>query len=73
MILASDGLWDTFSNEEAVSFTKELLIKAKNSISRHKAYEIAKGLVNESYRRGSVDNITAVLVIFDDSTDNKSN
>lgn len=72
MILASDGLWDTFSNEEAVSFTKNLLIKTKNSSGSHRALEIAKKLVNESYDRGSVDNVTAVLVIFDDCTDNQS-
>ena len=69
MILASDGLWDTFSNEEAVGLTKEFLIRAKRKGVSNIAHEVAKELVNESYRRGSVDNITVILVIFDDNFD----
>lgn len=73
MILASDGLWDTFTNEEAVNLTKEFLIRVKQSNARNTAHEVAKSLVNESYKRGSVDNITVILVIFDDNFDDISN
>jgi protein phosphatase 1L len=65
MILASDGLWDTFSNEEAVNFAKDYLIKAKQNHSSFIAYEVAKNLVLEAYKRGSFDNITVIFVIFD--------
>ena len=72
MILASDGLWDAFTNEEAVSLTKELLIRAKH-YNENTAHEVAKSLVYESHKRGSVDNITVILVIFDTNFDDLSN
>ncbi|KAG5668304.1 hypothetical protein PVAND_016250 [Polypedilum vanderplanki] len=55
LILASDGLWDTFSNEEAVAFIKSRL---------HEPHFGAKSLTLESYARGSVDNITVIVVVF---------
>ncbi|XP_017481753.1 PREDICTED: protein phosphatase 1L isoform X3 [Rhagoletis zephyria] len=55
LILASDGLWDTFNNEEACTFIKKHL---------HEADYGAKALTMESYQRGSVDNITVLLVVF---------
>lgn len=65
MILASDGLWDTFTNEEAVTFIKDNLMKLKQNNSQQMAFDAAKSIVLESYKRGSVDNITVILVIFD--------
>uniref|UniRef100_A0A6B2EEQ8 Protein phosphatase type 2c n=1 Tax=Phlebotomus kandelakii TaxID=1109342 RepID=A0A6B2EEQ8_9DIPT len=55
IILASDGLWDTFSNEEAVSFIKERLDEPHFG---------AKALTMQSYYRGSVDNISVLVVVF---------
>ncbi|XP_018796697.1 PREDICTED: probable protein phosphatase CG10417 isoform X1 [Bactrocera latifrons] len=55
LILATDGLWDTFNNEEACTFVKKHL---------HEADFGAKALTMESYQRGSVDNITVLLVVF---------
>ncbi|CAG2107006.1 unnamed protein product [Medioppia subpectinata] len=73
MILASDGLWDAFTNEDAVTYAKECLLRVKQSnTSVHTAHEVAKSLVLESYRRGSVDNITVILVIFDSNVDDIS-
>lgn len=68
-ILASDGLFDFFSNEEAVQFVKERLqellsqrfVMSKNELS----LELAKELTLEAYKRGSMDNITVVIWIFD--------
>lgn len=54
-ILASDGLWDTFSNEEAVLFVKKHL---------HEPDYGAKSLTLQSYHRGSVDNITVLVIVF---------
>lgn len=54
-ILASDGLWDTFSNEEAVLFVKKHL---------HEPDYGAKSLTMQSYHRGSVDNITVLVIVF---------
>ncbi|KAL0128638.1 hypothetical protein PUN28_003788 [Cardiocondyla obscurior] len=53
IILASDGLWDTFSNEEAVAFIKERI---------NEPHFGAKSITLESFYRGSADNITVVVI-----------
>lgn len=53
IILASDGLWDTFSNEEAVNFIKERL---------NEPHYGAKSLTLQSYYRGSLDNISIIVI-----------
>ncbi|PVD18490.1 hypothetical protein C0Q70_21039 [Pomacea canaliculata] len=55
MILATDGLWDCFSNVEAVEYIKERLSEPHFG---------AKSLVLQAYYRGSVDNITVMVVNF---------
>ncbi|CAN6451034.1 unnamed protein product [Victoria cruziana] len=54
LILASDGLWDVVSNEEAVSMVKSV----------DDPEGAAKRLMQEAYQRGSADNITCVVVRF---------
>lgn len=54
LILASDGLWDVVTNEEAVGMVKPI----------QEPEEAAKTLVREAFQRGSADNITAVVVRF---------
>ncbi|XP_063376063.1 protein phosphatase 1L [Cydia fagiglandana] len=58
LVLASDGLWDTFSNEEAVKFIKERLDEPDYG---------AKSLTLQAYYRGSVDNITVLVINFLDN------
>jgi protein phosphatase 1L len=53
IILATDGLWDAFSNEEAVQFIKERL---------HEPHYGAKSIVLQAFYRGSLDNITVMIV-----------
>lgn len=53
LILASDGLWDTFTNEEAVSFIKERLGEPHFG---------AKSITLQAYYRGSLDNITVIVI-----------
>lgn len=55
MILASDGLWDAFSNEEAVRFIRERLDEPHFG---------AKSIVLQSFYRGCPDNITVMVVKF---------
>ncbi|KAK4880000.1 hypothetical protein RN001_008146 [Aquatica leii] len=55
IILASDGLWDTFTNEEAVAFIRERLNESDFG---------AKSITLEAYYRGSLDNITVVVINF---------
>lgn len=59
VILASDGLWDTFTNEEAVNFIKERLNEPDYG---------AKSLTLQSYYRGSLDNITVIIINFKDNS-----
>ena len=55
LILATDGLWDAFSNEEAVMYVKERLDEPHFG---------AKSIVLQAYYRGSLDNITVMVVNF---------
>ncbi|KAL6888668.1 hypothetical protein ACP4OV_009694 [Aristida adscensionis] len=54
LILASDGLWDVVTNEEAVAMVKPI----------QNPEEAAKRLLQEASQRGSSDNITIVIVRF---------
>lgn len=58
LIFASDGLWDTFSNEEAIAFIKERLTEPHYG---------AKSITLQSYYRGSLDNITVLVIYFNES------
>jgi len=53
LILASDGLWDAFSNEEAAYYVRQRL---------HETHMGAKSLAMQAYQRGSVDNITVLVI-----------
>lgn len=55
IIIASDGLWDVISNEEAVSLVQNFT----------DAEVASRELIKEAYTRGSSDNITCVVVRFD--------
>ena len=56
IILASDGLWDCFSNEEAIEYIKERLDEPHFG---------AKSIILQAYYKGSLDNITVMVVKFD--------
>ncbi|XP_021907585.1 probable protein phosphatase 2C 50 [Carica papaya] len=75
LILASDGLWDVMSNEEACDLARKriLLWHKKNSVSlpseRDKGNEMdpaaqaaAEYLSNRALQKGSKDNITVIVV-----------
>ncbi|KAJ7531731.1 hypothetical protein O6H91_14G056400 [Diphasiastrum complanatum] len=54
LILASDGLWDVVSNQDAVAFAKSFLDPE----------EAARRLSEEAFSKGSADNITTIVVRF---------
>lgn len=56
LILASDGLWDVFEDQEAVDFIKDI----KNS------KEAAEKLATNARERGSNDDISVIVVDFKD-------
>jgi len=53
-VLASDGLWDTHTNEEAVN-----MVRSKLKKDRLKG---AENLARDAFSRGSLDNITVLVV-----------
>lgn len=57
MVLASDGLWDVFQNWDVVRFIHSHLRTHKQGYAA-----ACEALVQECIRRGTVDNITVVLV-----------
>jgi protein phosphatase 1L len=59
LVLASDGLWDVVSNEDAVEIVAKIL-----NAEEADAEEAANKLTKEAYRRGSADNITCLIVRF---------
>lgn len=70
MILASDGLWDTVSNKDAVDMVAEVLTNQGRESWRDNAgfQRAAESLVHEAYVRGSTDNIGVVVVAIDPSS-----
>ncbi|KAK9831431.1 hypothetical protein WJX81_004250 [Elliptochloris bilobata] len=54
LILASDGLWDVLSNQDACALVKDI----------PDAEKAAKRLTDEAYSRGSNDNISAIVLRF---------
>jgi len=65
VIVASDGVWDVFdSSQEVVDFCYEVLDEgggSGNSLEDRKS-DLGKRIVEEAERRGSMDNISAVVV-----------
>ncbi|CAN0891811.1 Probable protein phosphatase 2C 76 [Linum grandiflorum] len=54
LVLASDGLWDVISNEDAISLAR----------TEEDPEASAKKLVEAAFTRGSADNITCIVVRF---------
>jgi serine/threonine protein phosphatase PrpC len=57
-ILATDGLWDVMSPQVAVTFVRSKLLFHKD------LQKATKELVKEAISRGSIDNVTAIVVTF---------
>ena len=57
-VVASDGLWDVMEPQLVVNFVRKIVNK-KNDLQ-----EAAAELVREALARGSVDNVTVLIVSF---------
>jgi protein phosphatase 2C family protein 2/3 len=58
LIIGSDGIWDYFSNQNAVDF-------ARRKLQEHNDLRLCcRQIVEEAMRLGSRDNLTAVMVSF---------
>lgn len=64
LMLASDGVWDVFSNQEAASLALKCVQRARErGASRSAACRVAAKVVTKAaIERGSHDNVTCVLV-----------
>jgi protein phosphatase 2C len=64
LLLASDGLWDVMSNQEACSLAQRCLRRAQQrGASRHTAAKVAASvLTRAAIDQGSSDNVTVVVV-----------
>ena len=58
LIISSDGLWEVFTNENAVDFARRRLQEHND------ARACCRELVEEAIKRGAVDNLTALVVCF---------
>lgn len=56
IVLASDGLWDVFTDQDAIDFAKKYL--------PDKPQAAAEALCREAFQRQSQDNVTVVVVVF---------
>lgn len=61
IVMASDGLWDVISNQEVVHLVA--LEANKTGWSPDHLTAIANKLCMEAFRRGSMDNITVVIIL----------
>ncbi|KAE8713955.1 putative protein phosphatase 2C 27 [Hibiscus syriacus] len=58
LIIGSDGIWDVFTAQNAVDFTRRRL-------QQHNDVKLCcKEIVEEALKRGATDNLTVVLVTF---------
>jgi len=71
LVLASDGLWDVFhDSQEAIDLCQSILLRSGNSANNEPngtnlekvRRKMSKVLVREALRRGSMDNITVVII-----------
>jgi protein phosphatase 2C family protein 2/3 len=60
VIVATDGLWDTVSSNEAVSIARRILSETKDAAAASRA------LVERAQRCGSSDNISVVVLLLHD-------
>ncbi|EEY59250.1 protein phosphatase 1L-like protein [Phytophthora infestans T30-4] len=63
LVIASDGLWETMTNDDVVRFLAEKSSRGTaGGGDRHSLDDIAANMLTEGYVRGSLDNMAVVLV-----------
>lgn len=58
LILASDGLWDKVSNQDAIDLVRPLCI----GVDKPEPFSACKKLANLSLKRGSMDDISVMII-----------
>jgi serine/threonine protein phosphatase PrpC len=64
IILACDGFWDVFNNQDAVNLVLESCYDLKKGKRVNSKFNIAKKLAEYALEKGSTDNITIIVVFF---------
>jgi len=59
LLIACDGLWDVFDNQEIVDLTHKYMETFSFNME-----EVPKLLVKDAVSRGSRDDITVIIVLF---------
>lgn len=54
LLIACDGVWDVFTDQEAIDFVRDVLARGEP--------DVAQLLVNECLTRGTTDNVTALVI-----------
>ncbi|CAK7338534.1 unnamed protein product [Dovyalis caffra] len=58
LIIGSDGIWDVYSNQNAVDFVRKRL-QEHNDVK-----QCCREMIGEALKRGAIDNLTVVIVSF---------
>ena len=56
-IMATDGLWDTHTNEDAISFVDKCFNERSENVS-----SAARSLARDAYSKGSTDNVSVMVL-----------
>ena len=59
LVIASDGIWDVLSNEKCINLLASIFVRRGQSIAL-----ACEDLLDQCYTRGSLDNMTAILIRF---------
>ena len=57
LIVACDGLWDVFSNEQAINDVRDIFAEGESDVTL-----VAEEMLDQSLMKGSKDNVTAIVV-----------
>jgi serine/threonine protein phosphatase PrpC len=57
ILIACDGVWDVFSNEEAAKFVLNLMELGARDMS-----QVASALIDAALAKGSTDNLSAFVI-----------
>lgn len=61
IILGCDGLWDVLTNQQAINYVLDNIVNKKGECN-DKRKNIAKNLAEYAIKKGSADNITAIII-----------
>ena len=62
VLIATDGLFDVMTSQEVVSYVHEVLDNTELEYKDESRRNISKAVTEEALRRGSVDNITVLVI-----------